>query len=170
MIAVIIVITPINGNRNALTTPASTPATAVACRTQHTTRRAVLPPGYSRTATRFTASLIRRSLARQPSEPGCAIRPSPPQVRPSHPIPPLSSLFGCAWPRLISLWFRSGTRYHPAGGDGKFHLREPAPGCVPFDLSLSQLQAMTGEEAGSSQGAVPSVEEVVGMARRLLRM
>ena len=29
---------------------------------------------------------------------------------------------------------------------------------------------MTGEEAGSSQGAVPSVEEVVGMARRLLRM
>ena len=82
----------------------------------------------------------------------------------------VASLFEIGLRLRTGLWFRSGNRYHPAGGDGKFHLRETAPGCVPFDLSLSQLQAMTGEEAGSSQGAVPSVEEVVSMARRLLRM
>ena len=82
----------------------------------------------------------------------------------------VASLFEIGLRFRTGLWFSPGNRYHPAGGDGKFHLRETAPGCVPFDLSLSQLQAMTGEEAGSSQGAVPSVEEVVSMARRLLRM
>ena len=82
----------------------------------------------------------------------------------------VASLFEIGLRFRTGLWFSPGNRYHPAGGDGKFHLRETAPGCVPFDLSLSQLQAMTGEEAGSSQGAVPSVEEVVSRARRLLRM
>jgi hypothetical protein len=60
--------------------------------------------------------------------------------------------------------------YHSEGGDGRYHLRENAPGCLDYDLSLEQVQAMTGEETGSTQGAAPSVAEVVAMARELLRM
>ena len=64
----------------------------------------------------------------------------------------------------------SGNTYHVEGGDGKYHLREHAPGCVDYDLSLEEVLSMTGEEAGSTQGATPSVAEVVAMARSLLRM
>lgn len=39
-----------------------------------------------------------------------------------------------------------------------------------YDLSLEQVQTLTGEEADSTQGATPSVAKVVAMARVLLRV
>lgn len=69
-----------------------------------------------------------------------------------------------------STFAASGNTYYPEGGDGQFHLTENASGCVEYDLSLQQVQVLTGEELGSTQGPVPDTAELVAMARRLLQM